>query len=92
MVKVLDPATEESSISERLQSNLSSPNHGLPSEIIPSEPRLLVTPFIGDLYCIQYRNRPVSFFLDLFHQIIEVRLLSSTFSCVGTNVMTSTGR
>ncbi|KAM5540089.1 hypothetical protein V8D89_006229 [Ganoderma adspersum] len=71
MVKVLDPATEEGLISERLQENLSSPNHGLPSEIIPSEPRLLVTPFIGDLYCIQYRNRPVSFFLDLFHQIIE---------------------
>ncbi|KAI1783322.1 hypothetical protein LXA43DRAFT_1047241 [Ganoderma leucocontextum] len=71
VVKVLDPATEEGSICERLQENLSSPNHGLPSEIIPSEPRLLVMPFSGDLGSILYTNRPQSFFLDIFYQIIE---------------------
>ncbi|KAM5541274.1 hypothetical protein V8D89_005203 [Ganoderma adspersum] len=72
VVKVLDSATEEGSISERLQENSSSPaNHGIPSEIIPSEPRLLVMPFVGPLDLFDYRNRPDSFFLDLYHQIIE---------------------
>ncbi|PIL34799.1 hypothetical protein GSI_02586 [Ganoderma sinense ZZ0214-1] len=71
IVKVLDPATEEGPICERLQSDLSSPNHGLPSEIIPSEPRLLVMPLVGHIECIDYRNRTAGFFLDLFHQIIE---------------------
>ena len=94
MVKVLDPATEEGSISERLQDNLASPNHGLPSEVISSEPRLLVTPFIGDLDCIEYSNRTASFFLDLFHQIIEVRRsLLLVFNAPSTDALRmSTGR
>ncbi|PIL34806.1 hypothetical protein GSI_02593 [Ganoderma sinense ZZ0214-1] len=71
VVKVLDSETEEGPINERLQADLSSPNHSLPSEIIPSEPRLLVMPFVGSLGGLLYRNRPASFFLDLFHQIIE---------------------
>ncbi|PIL34808.1 hypothetical protein GSI_02595 [Ganoderma sinense ZZ0214-1] len=71
VVKVLDPATEEGAISERLQDHPSSPNHGIPSEIIPSEPRLLVMPFVGSLSLLDYIGRPNSFFLDLFHQIIE---------------------
>lgn len=73
MVKVLDPATEEGAIAERLQKNLWSPNPGLPSEIIPSEPRLLVMPFVGDLGWIDYRHVPTSFYLDIFYQVIEVR-------------------
>ncbi|PIL34781.1 hypothetical protein GSI_02568 [Ganoderma sinense ZZ0214-1] len=72
VVKVLDPATEEGSISERLQVHPSSPNHGIPSEIIPSEPRLLVMPFVGYIDMLGHRNRPSSFHLDIFHQIIEV--------------------
>ncbi|PIL34768.1 hypothetical protein GSI_02555 [Ganoderma sinense ZZ0214-1] len=71
VVKVLDPTTEECSINERLQNNLSSPNHGLPCEVIPSEPRLLVMPFVGGLNSINYMNRPTSFFLDVYYQIIE---------------------
>ncbi|PIL34780.1 hypothetical protein GSI_02567 [Ganoderma sinense ZZ0214-1] len=71
VVKVLDPTTEECSINERLQDDLSSPNHGLPCEIIPSEPRLLVMPFVGGLNSINYMNRPTSLFLDVYHQIIE---------------------
>ncbi|KAM5541233.1 hypothetical protein V8D89_005162 [Ganoderma adspersum] len=71
VVKVLDPATEEDSIAERLQENPSSPNHGIPSEIIPSEPRLLVMPLVGSIGCLDYRKCPASFLLDLFHQIIE---------------------
>ncbi|KAM5541232.1 hypothetical protein V8D89_005161 [Ganoderma adspersum] len=71
VIKVLDPATEEGPISERLQDNPSSPNHGLPSEIIASEPRLLVMPFAGRLSSLGYKNRPTSFFLDVYHQIIE---------------------
>ncbi|PIL34767.1 hypothetical protein GSI_02554 [Ganoderma sinense ZZ0214-1] len=71
VVKVLDPATEEGPISERLQVHPSSPNHGIPSEIIPSEPRLLVMPFVGYIDMLGHRNRPSSFHLDIFHQIIE---------------------
>ncbi|PIL34773.1 hypothetical protein GSI_02560 [Ganoderma sinense ZZ0214-1] len=71
VVKVLDPATEECSINQRLQHNLSSPNHGLPCEIIPSEPRLLVMPYVGSLGLMDFKNRPTSFFLDVYHQIIE---------------------
>ncbi|KAM5541273.1 hypothetical protein V8D89_005202 [Ganoderma adspersum] len=71
VIKVLDSATEEGAISERLQEHPLSPNHGLPAEIIPSEPRLLVMPFVGRLSSVDYKNRPSSFFLDLFYQIIE---------------------
>ena len=59
-------------ICERLQDHPSSPNHGLPSEIIPSEPRLLVMPFVGGLGALEYKMRPISFFMDIFYQIIEV--------------------
>ncbi len=92
VVKVLDPATEEGPIPERLQVNPSSPNHGLPSEIIPSEPRLLVMPFVGDMGCIEHKNRPASFFLDMFYQTIEVRLPFPRVTCLDTNAETSTGR
>ena len=30
-------------------------------------------PFVWSLGMVEYRNKPTSFFLDLFHQIIEVR-------------------
>nr|VWO97432.1 Glucoamylase (EC (1,4-alpha-D-glucan glucohydrolase) (Glucan 1,4-alpha-glucosidase) [Ganoderma boninense] len=70
-IKVLDPDTEEGAISECLQHHSASPNHGLPAEIIPSEPRLLVMPFAGPLDMLDYRNLPDSSILDIFHQIIK---------------------
>ncbi|PIL34771.1 hypothetical protein GSI_02558 [Ganoderma sinense ZZ0214-1] len=74
VVKVLDPATEESSINERLQDNPSPPNHGLPSEVISSEPRLLVMPYVDNLGMLVFVDRPTSFIIDIFHQIVEVLL------------------
>nr|VWO95360.1 Uncharacterized protein [Ganoderma boninense] len=71
VVKVLHPHTEECSINQRVQAHPSSANHGLPSEIIPSEPRLLLMPFVDNLGGLEYRNRPASFFVDIFHQLIE---------------------
>ena len=72
VVKVLDAATEESSTYQRFQDNPSPLSHALPFEIIPSEPRLLVMPFVWSLGMVEYRNKPTSFFLDLFHHLIEV--------------------
>ncbi|KAM5541246.1 hypothetical protein V8D89_005175 [Ganoderma adspersum] len=60
------------SIIERLQDHpASSSNPVLPSEIIPSEPRLLVMPFVGDLGWIHYQGVPTSFYLNIFHQVVE---------------------
>ncbi|PIL34760.1 hypothetical protein GSI_02547 [Ganoderma sinense ZZ0214-1] len=68
VVKVLDPASEEEAIIERLQRGTSTRNHLVPCEIIRSDCTLLVMPPI-----LREKNpfRMLCVMLKVFHQIAE---------------------
>ncbi|TBU26185.1 hypothetical protein BD311DRAFT_849966 [Dichomitus squalens] len=71
VVKILSPESQEADISERLQADIRSPNHAIPSEVIPSEPPLLLMPCLSPLNCVGLRTKPLSFVLYFFSQIVE---------------------
>ena len=49
-------------------------------------------PFVGRLSSIHYENQPSSFFLDLFHQIIEVNLSPPHVECINIDTEAYAGR
>ncbi|PIL34764.1 hypothetical protein GSI_02551 [Ganoderma sinense ZZ0214-1] len=74
-VKILDPASEEEAIVDRLQRDTSSRNHLIPCEIIRADRTLLVMPYVFRVDRPIRRERdPVKrllVLLKVFHQIAE---------------------
>ena len=76
-VKVLDLDTQELEIYERLLDHLDSPqNHTIPCEIVRNGHPMLIMPLLSRIeYVIVERCSSLSGLLDIFYQIIEVRII-----------------
>ena len=80
MVKILDTASEELPINEKLLQLISnSPNHILPSTIIRSDtPQpFVIMPYVTDLTDSWFRTWDLRMFVHSFRQMVEVRLGNS---------------
>ena len=77
VVKVLDLDTQELEIYERLFDHLDSPqNHTIPCEIVRSGHPMLIMPLLTRIeLMIAGRGSSLSGLLDIFYQLIEVRMI-----------------
>ncbi|TBU48898.1 hypothetical protein BD309DRAFT_911182 [Dichomitus squalens] len=71
VVKVLNPDNEEAGVLEKFQTDLRSPNHVIPGEVIRSTPPLLLMPCILELKNIDLYKAPLTVLVNLFLQILE---------------------
>ena len=77
MVKILDTASEELPIHEKLvRLGLDLPNHILPSTIIRRDTMLpfVIMPYLTELTVAGFRTWDLSKFVHSFRQMVEVRL------------------